>query len=136
MNRNTTAFALGLFLFLRWREPGAMIWSALLLIVTLLATGPLSVSAAATDTVRLAERLDGGRGDRVLGWQVSLRFLEADYGDPGRDHPSGFGSSLDTLAGLLSGRYSSASRVSVGTFNGERFSCVYPGRSVWREYGV
>jgi PAP2 superfamily len=51
MNRNTTAFALGLFLFLRRREPGAMIWSALLLIVTLLATGPLPVSAAAPDTV-------------------------------------------------------------------------------------
>ena len=51
MNRNITALALGLFLFLRRRGAGAMIWSALLLIVALLAAGPLPVSAAAPDTV-------------------------------------------------------------------------------------
>jgi hypothetical protein len=51
MNRNITAFALGLFLFLRRRGAGAMIRTTLLLIVTLLATGPLPVSAAAPDTV-------------------------------------------------------------------------------------
>src|SRR6266436_3139554 len=51
MNRNITAFALGLFLFLRRRGADAMIWSALLLIVALLAAGPLPVSAAAPDTV-------------------------------------------------------------------------------------
>jgi hypothetical protein len=51
MNRNVTAFALGLFLFLRRRGAGAMIWSVFLLIVALLAAGPLPVSAAAPDTV-------------------------------------------------------------------------------------
>jgi hypothetical protein len=51
MNRNVTAFALGLFLFLRRRGAGAMIRTTLLLIVTLLATGPRPVSAAAPDTV-------------------------------------------------------------------------------------
>ena len=51
MNRNITAFALGLFLFLRRRGAGAMIWSVFLLIVALLAAGPLPVSAAAPDTV-------------------------------------------------------------------------------------
>ncbi|HET6930607.1 MAG TPA: hypothetical protein VFI45_09830, partial [Candidatus Acidoferrum sp.] len=51
MNRNLSAFALGLFLFLRRHGAGAMIRSALLLIVTLLAAGPLPVSAAAPDTV-------------------------------------------------------------------------------------
>jgi hypothetical protein len=49
MNRNITAFALGLFL--RRRGAGAMIWSVFLLIATLLAAGPLPVSAAAPDTV-------------------------------------------------------------------------------------
>src|SRR5258708_16751562 len=51
MNRNITAFALGLFLFLRRRGAGAMIWSVFLLIVALLAAGPVPVSAAAPDTV-------------------------------------------------------------------------------------
>jgi len=51
MNRNVTAFALGLFLFLRRRGAGAMIWSVFLLIVALLAAGSVPVSAAAPDTV-------------------------------------------------------------------------------------
>ena len=51
MNRNITAFALGLFLFLRRRGAGAMIWSVFLLIVALLAAGSVPVSAAAPDTV-------------------------------------------------------------------------------------
>ena len=51
MNRNITAFALGLFLFLRRRGAGAMMWSALLLIVALVVAGPVPVSAAAPDTV-------------------------------------------------------------------------------------
>jgi hypothetical protein len=50
MNRNI-AFALGLFLFLRRRRAGAMMWSALVLIAALVAAGPLPVSAAAPDTV-------------------------------------------------------------------------------------
>ena len=51
MNRNITALALGLFLFLRRRGAGAMIWSVFLLIVALLAAGSVPVSAAAPDTV-------------------------------------------------------------------------------------
>jgi hypothetical protein len=51
MNRNITAFALGLFLFLRRRGAGAMMWSALLLIVALVVAGPVPVSAAAPDAV-------------------------------------------------------------------------------------
>ncbi|HTB95004.1 MAG TPA: vanadium-dependent haloperoxidase [Candidatus Sulfotelmatobacter sp.] len=51
MNRNITAFALGLFLFLRRRGAGAMMWSALLLVAALVVAGPVPVSAAAPDTV-------------------------------------------------------------------------------------
>jgi len=51
MKRDITAFALGLFPFLRRREAGTRTWSALLLIVALVAAGPLPVSAAAPDTV-------------------------------------------------------------------------------------
>ncbi|HTA58419.1 MAG TPA: vanadium-dependent haloperoxidase [Candidatus Baltobacteraceae bacterium] len=50
MNRNITAFDLGLFLFHCRRRAGAMFWSALL-IVALVAAGPAPVSAAAPDTV-------------------------------------------------------------------------------------
>jgi hypothetical protein len=84
----------------------------------------------------LAECLDGRRRNRVLGWQVPLRFLATDLRDSGRVHPCGFGPSLDTLAGLLSGRHSSASRVSLGPFHGEWFSRLHPRRRVWREHGV
>ena len=51
MNRNITAFALGLFLFLRRRGAGAMMWSALLLVAALVVAGPVPVSAAAPDAV-------------------------------------------------------------------------------------
>jgi PAP2 superfamily len=50
MNRNIPAFALGPFLFHGRRGAGAMIWSALV-IVALVAAGPLPASAAAPDTV-------------------------------------------------------------------------------------
>ena len=51
MIRDLTRFNLGSFLLVRRRGAGAMIWSVFLLIVTLLAAGPLPVSAAAPDTV-------------------------------------------------------------------------------------
>ena len=51
MNRIITVFTLGRFPSLRRHGAGAMLRSALLLIVTLLAAGPLPVSAAAPDTV-------------------------------------------------------------------------------------
>ena len=50
MNRDLIRFNLGQFLFVRRRASGATIWSTLL-IVALLAAGPLPVSAAAPDTV-------------------------------------------------------------------------------------
>jgi PAP2 superfamily len=51
MNRNVTRFILGLFLFPGRRGAGATIWSVSLLIVALLAAGPLPVSATAPDSV-------------------------------------------------------------------------------------
>jgi hypothetical protein len=51
MNRNVTRFILGPFLFPGRRGAGAMIWSVSLLIVALLAVGPLPVSATAPDSV-------------------------------------------------------------------------------------
>ena len=74
----------------------------------------------------LLKRDHGRRRHRLLGFQIPLQLLEADYRDPRRSYPSRCRPDVGALAGLLQTRHSCLSRISLSPRLDKRLGSGHP----------